>query len=269
MPDLRLSTAGLTDLGRVRTNNEDGVWVDPDCGLLIVADGMGGHQSGEVASGLVIKTVPENFKMLAKANNSGAVANPKYSPETNRLGFCVKIANQMIFEASKKYAHERGMGTTCTAAVISGDRLGVAHVGDSRAYLLRKGDLQQLTRDHSLVMDQVRQGLITKEEAAKSNLQNILTRALGTQPEVEVDLDEHPLFPGDVVMLCSDGLFKHLPDEQILQAASQEADPQALAARLVKEANEAGGTDNVTVAVARMEPAGGFAEKLKRFFSRK
>jgi protein phosphatase len=244
--------------------------VDESSGLMIVADGMGGHSSGEVASGLVVKTVPENYRTLAEKKTAGETANPRLSMESNRLAFCVKMANQIIFEASKKYPKDRGMGTTCTAALISGDRLGVAHVGDSRAYLIRRGELQQLTSDHSLVMEQVRQGLISKEEASRSQLQNILTRALGTQANVEVDVDEHPLFPGDLVVLCSDGLFKDMSDEVILQTARETPDPKELVKVLIEKANTAGGRDNITVAAARVDGkslAGPF-KRLLNIFSR-
>ena len=255
MTKLTHKTAGLTDQGRVRTNNEDAVWVDGELGLMIVADGMGGHSSGEVASGMAVKTIPENLKLLAKAGSAGDGGKERVLPDTNRLGFCVKMANQLIYEASRNYPKDRGMGCTCTAAVIVGDRVGIAHVGDSRAYLIRRGELTQLTADHSLVMDQVRQGLLSKAEAAKSSLQNILTRALGTQPDVEVDVDEHPLLPGDILLLCSDGLFKDMSEDEILQTVQSEPEPQALVEKLVKKANDAGGRDNITVAVARLEGA--------------
>src|SRR6185437_9262078 len=136
---MKLSTkiAGLTDQGNSRPNNEDAVWADPEIGLLVVADGMGGHLAGEVASGMAVTTIPSNFKQLTKGNTSGEIADKQFSSETNRLGFCLKMANQMIFEAAKRYPQDRGMGTTCTAALISGDRLSIAHVGDSRCYLIR------------------------------------------------------------------------------------------------------------------------------------
>jgi protein phosphatase len=266
MPTLKLQAAGLTDQGQVRKNNEDAVWVDPELGLLIVADGMGGHQSGEVASGMAITAIHENYKSLAAADNPGETADKKLSAATNRLAFCVKIANQMIFEAGKKIQKDKGMGTTCTAALIADGIVSLAHVGDSRAYLVRKGEMQQITNDHSLVMDQVRQGVMTKEEAAQSNMQNILTRALGTQPEVEVDMDEHPLFPGDRVLLCSDGLFKDMSEDDIQATMSGEADPRSLVHTLVQKANEAGGRDNITAAVGQVEEVG-FGEKLRRLFS--
>ncbi len=265
MPTLSIKIAGLTDQGKVRSNNEDAVWVDRDLNLLIVADGMGGHQSGEVASGMAISTIPANFKQLLKNGQAGEITEQRFSANTNRLAFCVKIANQLIFEASKRYPQDNGMGTTCTAALINDGRLSVAHVGDSRCYLIRRGELEQLTQDHSLVMDQVRRGLISKAEAATNSNQNILTRSLGTQPSVQVDVDEHPLFPGDILLLCSDGLGKEMSDDQVLHAALQTSDPEQLVKRLIDAANASGGRDNITVAVARVDKAG-LGETIKGYF---
>jgi protein phosphatase len=254
----KLSTkiVGLTDQGRVRGNNEDAVWVDSELGLLIVADGMGGHKAGEVASGMAVTTVHDNFKEMVKAQNAGEITDKRFSAETNRLGFCLKMANQMIFEAAKRYPQDSGMGTTCTAAVIKGDRLSIAHVGDTRCYLIRRGGIEQLTEDHSLVTEQIKHGLISKDDEAARLNQNILTRSIGTEAEVRIDLDEHPLFPGDVLLLCSDGLGKELSDAQVLQTAMETPEPQELARRLIEMANASGGRDNITVAVGRDDKAG-------------
>jgi protein phosphatase len=262
---LLVKAAGLTDQGKTRPNNEDAVWVDARRGLLIVADGMGGHQSGEIASGMAIKTIPSNFDQLHKSGTAGEIADKNFSTETNRLGFCMKMANHMIFEASKRYPQDHGMGTTCTAALITDGRLSLAHVGDSRCYLIRHGHMEQLTQDHSLVMEQVRHGLLSKDDEAVQAGQNILTRSLGTEPEVKIDLDEHPIFAGDVLMLCSDGLGKELSDERVLSMVMETRDPQELAKKLVDEANAAGGRDNITVAIARVEKAG-FFESILGFF---
>jgi protein phosphatase len=265
MSKLSVKIAGFTDQGKARSNNEDAVWTDPETGLIIVADGMGGHKSGEVASGMAISTIPEHFKQLTKAGSAGEIADNSFSAVTNRLGYCLKMANQMIFEASKRYPKDQGMGTTCTAAVIHDDRVSIAHVGDSRCYLIRRGDMQQLTDDHSLVMEQVRHGLLSKDDEAVQTGQNILTRSLGTSAEVKIDIDEHPVFPGDVLLLCSDGLGKELSDKEVLHVVNETPDPEQLAKRLIELANAAGGRDNVTVAVARLEKAT-LGETLKAFF---
>jgi serine/threonine protein phosphatase PrpC len=247
---LSIQTAGLTDPGLVRANNEDALCVDESLGLLLVADGMGGHKAGEVASGIAIKAIPDQLRQLGRKGT----ARTDPAAETNRLGLCLETANQMIFEAANSSPDDSGMGTTCTAALITGDRLSVAHVGDTRCYLFRHGQLEQLTEDHSLAMEQLKHGLISKEQVGYVN-QNVLTRSLGTQPEVKIDLGEHPLLPGDVLLLCSDGLGKELTDEQVTQAIMGTPEPAELVRRLVDQANAAGGRDNITVAVARIRKA--------------
>jgi serine/threonine protein phosphatase PrpC len=265
MTKLAVRAAGLTDQGKTRPNNEDAVWVDAARGLLIVADGMGGHQAGEVASGLAISSIPGNFEQLAKAGTTGDSTDTRFSAQTNRLGLSVKMANQMIFETAKRHANAVGMGTTCTAALIDDGRLSLAHVGDSRCYLIRHGQMQQLTQDHSLVMEQVRHGLLSIDDEAVQAGQNILTRSLGTELEVKIDLDEHPLFPGDVLLLCSDGLGKELSDDQVLKMAKETSEPSELVKRLIDVANAAGGRDNITVAVARIDKAD-LGTLIKSFF---
>lgn len=255
MTKLVVNVAGLTDPGKSRPNNEDAVWVDPQANLLIVADGMGGHRAGEVASGLAIKTIPDHLQQLVQKGTAGEVVDDTLSDETNRLGCCFKIANQMIFEASRQYPEDYGMGTTCTGALITDGRLSIAHVGDSRCYLIRRGEIEQLTEDHSLVMEQVRHGLLSKDDEAVKNGQNILTRSLGTSAEVKIDLQEYAVYPGDILLLCSDGLEKELTDDQILQIVMRASGPDDCARTLIEAANAAGGRDNITVAVAQIEKA--------------
>jgi protein phosphatase len=266
MTKLGVSVAGLSDQGKVRANNEDALSVDPAFNLLVVADGMGGHLSGEVAAGIAATTIPANYKQLTITQSAAEVLDEHFSAETNRLGFCMKIANQMIHEAGQHYPKDR-MGTTCTAALIHDDRLSVAHVGDSRCYLIRRNQIEQLTQDHSLVMEQVRHGLLSKDDESVQANQNILTRSLGTEAEVKVDLDEHPLFPDDIVLLCSDGLNKEMKDNAILRAVMQDTEPRQIAERLIKIANEAGGRDNITVAVARIERTA-WSQRLSQMFKR-
>ena len=257
---LAIKTAGLTDPGLVRTNNEDAVCVDDRLGLLIVADGMGGHQAGEVASGIAIKAIPDRLRQLGEDETE----NNGFSHETNCLGLSFQTANQKIFEAAQRSPNDNGMGTTCTAILIKGNRFSVAHVGDTRCYLFRHGQLAQITEDHSLVMEQLKFGLISREEASQAN-QNVLTRSLGTHPEVKIDLDEHPLFPGDVLLLCSDGLGKELTEKQVTQIISETPEPSELVRRLVAQANAAGGRDNITVAVAHIQEAG-WGDWIRRLF---
>jgi serine/threonine protein phosphatase PrpC len=262
---LAATVAGFTDQGKARSNNEDAICVDAELGLIIVADGMGGHQAGEVASGMAVSTIPEHFRQMSRTGSAGEVTENHFSIGTNRLGYCLKVANQTIFETAKRSPQDQGMGTTCTAALIEDDRVGIAHVGDSRCYLIRQGEMELLTNDHSLVMEQIRSGLISKDDEIARSAQNILTRSLGTAEEVEVDVDEHPLFPGDVLLLCSDGLGKELSDDKILQVVNEAPDPADLAKRLIQLANTAGGRDNITVAAVRLDKAG-LGQSIKGFF---
>jgi protein phosphatase len=262
---LAATVAGFTNQGKARPNNEDALCVDAELGLIIVADGMGGHQAGEIASGMAVSIIPEHFREMSQTGHTGEVTENHFSAATNRLGFCLKVANQKIFEAAHRSPQDYGMGTTCTAALIDDDRVGIAHVGDSRCYLIRRGEMQLLTNDHSLVMEQVRSGLISKDDEVVQSAQNILTRSLGTSEEVKIDLDEHPLFAGDVLLLCSDGLGKELAEDEVLQVVNETPDPAALAKRLIELANAAGGRDNITVAVARLDKAG-LGQSIKGFF---
>jgi serine/threonine protein phosphatase PrpC len=267
MSRLSIKVAGLTDKGKARLNNEDAVCIDANLGLLIVADGMGGHQSGEVASRMAVSSIHTHLAQLVQSGTAVETTAPRLSIDTNRLGFCFKVANESIFTAAPRDSQERGMGTTCTAALISNGILSIAHIGDSRCYLIRNGVLEQLTQDHSLVMEQVRQGLISKDDEIVKTHQNILTRSLGTEPEVMVDLEERPLFEGDVLLLCSDGLDKEVTEDQLLQTAQETSEPEDLVRRLIDMANAAGGRDNITVAVARIDTSG-LGASIKNFLDR-
>ena len=267
MTRLALKAAGLTDTGKARSNNEDAVWVDQSNKLLIVADGMGGYQAGEVASGMAIQSIPSSFEQLRRTHSAGEVTDNRLSEETNRLGFCFKMANQMIYEAAKRDPQDFGMGTTCTAALINDSRLSLAHVGDSRCYLIRRGEIEQLTEDHSFVMEQVRHGLLSIDDEAVKTNQNILTRSLGRSEDVKIDLLEYPLLPDDILLLCSDGLGKELSDAQVLETVMEKPAPESFVPRLVEMANAAGGRDNISVVGARIEKAG-LGETIRAFFKR-
>jgi len=253
MSDIHYEIAGKTDPGKVRERNEDSIGLLPDLGLLVVADGMGGHNSGEVASGLAIETILGFAKrMLGGGKKIVPESGDKNLPvDSQQLVYFVENANTVIFEKSRAFAKDHGMGTTVVAALTGPKSISVAHVGDSRLYLLRNGILERLTEDHSLVMDQVKHGLITEEQAEKSHLQNILTRALGTEEKVEVEVHEHPVLPGDIFMLCSDGLTKMVTDAEMAEVMSSPGTPQSWTDQFIEMANAAGGVDNVTVAIAR------------------
>lgn len=265
-----LELAGGTDPGCVRKNNEDNFALDPELGLLIVADGMGGHNSGEIASDLAVTTIREFArKMLGGDKNMVPEgAREGLSVRGRQLDYFVRAANTLIYEKGRASAPDAGMGTTVVAALADCRSLTVAHVGDSRLYLWRKGRLEQLTEDHSLVGDQVRRGLIAPEEASKSNLQNVLTRALGAEAEVTVDVSDHPLLPGDVVLLVSDGVCKMLPDPAIARAVAEDPSPARVVSALIEKSRAAGGHDNITVVAARVPSnAGGrFKGFVSKFF---
>lgn len=259
----RLDIAGATDPGCVRERNEDCFAVEPGLGLLVVCDGMGGHNSGEVASRTAVDTIVE----YAAKNVLPEGGDPARSERERRLDFLLRTANTMIFEKARAFPKDQGMGTTVVAVLLDERSLAVGHVGDSRLYLRRGGSLQQLTEDHSLVQDQVRRGLITREQADKSPIQNILTRALGTEPEVEVELSEHPLLEGDSLLICSDGLTKMVPESEISETLASSSSAEEAVGRLIEAARAAGGVDNVTAVVARVpERPRGLRGWLSRIF---
>jgi len=253
-PECSWDFAGKTDRGRVRANNEDSFLIEEGLGLLIVADGMGGHNSGEVASSLAVSTIRD---LLAQRLGEGGAAAPEagepgLSPRARELEYCVTSANTLIYEKGRAASNDAGMGTTVVAALADERSVCVAHVGDSRLYRLRDGALTQLTEDHSLVGDQLRRGLITPEAAAHSVLQNILTRALGAEALVKVDVAEHAVLPGDMLLLATDGLSKMVSDEEVARVMTQDPDPHHAAETLVERACAAGGTDNITVICGRL-----------------
>lgn len=220
-----------TDVGCVRERNEDSLAVSPP--LFAVADGMGGHAAGDVASELAVKVLMKNAPTTA---------------DVDMLGEAVIKANHAVINEALR-AELAGMGTTMTACVIEGTHLAIAHVGDSRAYLLHHGKLQQLTRDHSLVADMVEAGRLTEEEARVHPNRSIITRAIGSDPNMQPDLYEITASPGDRLLLCSDGLYSMVENNRIQSQLARIRDPQRCASALVNDAISAGGLDNVTVVV--------------------
>ena len=238
--------ACAVDTGRARANNEDAVVVDEACGLAVLADGMGGYQAGEVASGMATHLVHgELSRWLAEDGGDASDAEVRRALER-----AVDGANRQIFNAASLNPDYQGMGTTLVCAVFRGPRVLIGHVGDSRAYRLRAGRLARLTRDHSLLQEQIDAGLITPQEAAVSTMKNLVTRAVGVEDTVLVESHVHALQPGDCILLCSDGLSDMLPEPAIEQLMQGEPEPDALCQRLVQAANDAGGRDNISVVVA-------------------
>ena len=250
---MRIVSGGVSDVGRVRPNNEDCYRIIAPLNLFVLSDGMGGEAHGEVASALAVETVVKHC--LEAENNPAAPVfgetRAGWSDKTKRLSSAVHLANKKIFQSAKEHPDQHGMGATLTAAWIDGAKLSIAHVGDSRAYLLRTGALLQITSDHSLVAEQVRQGILTPAEAEESEMQSVLIRALGAEPDIAVDAEEHPLFARDVLLLCSDGLTRMVTEPEIAGTLQAETDPDKAAAKLVELANDRGGSDNITVVVVR------------------
>jgi serine/threonine protein phosphatase PrpC len=236
--------AHRTDTGRQRSANEDSYFARAP--VFAVADGMGGAQAGEVAS-----------KLAAEAFEPGSEGTE--SPETY-LRRVVVEANTRIHELAESDSSHSGMGTTLTAALVQGDEISLAHVGDSRAYVYRNGELRRLTSDHSLVEELRRQGRLTEQQAEEHPQRSIITRALGPEPEVEIDTMTYPARPEDVFLLCSDGLTTMVPEDRIATVLGASPDLDTAAARLVREANEAGGRDNITVVAFRLEEVGAAEE---------
>jgi protein phosphatase len=243
---VKLQAFGFSDVGHCRESNEDNYFFDTSLGLYAVADGMGGHAAGEVASRLAVEALEEIIRRNGGIGDSAQEAAEK-------LQSAVGEANRRICDSITSNAEQRGMGTTVVALIVAGDRIIVGHVGDSRAYMLRDGRLERLTSDHSWVCEQVKAGLLTDDDAQRHPMRNIVTRALGSRTEVSADVSEQPVRPGDVYMLCSDGLNAMLYDEQIQQMLVEHgSDPEASARALVEAANAHGGEDNTTVIVLSM-----------------
>jgi protein phosphatase len=238
---MELRAAARTDPGRRRPANEDAYAVAPELGLYLVADGMGGHRAGQVASGLAARAALGSLRSLRQEPRSAV----------EKLRVSVAAANAEILASSRAKPELSGMGTTVVALLAEGERVALAHVGDSRAYLIRGAGIRRLTDDHTLVGELVRRGEISERAAGGHPQRHVLVRALGVRRTVEPDLLELTPEPGDAFVLCSDGLTGHVEDGEIAEIVSREPDPDAACAELVDLANRRGGEDNITVVVLR------------------
>jgi PPM family protein phosphatase len=245
-----------TDTGRARNNNEDSVAIDEPTALVILADGMGGYNAGEVASGMVTSFIKTELgRWLSEASENATDTDVRRA-----MDICVDNANRAIFNAANSNPQYAGMGTTLVVGVFRDSRLLMGHVGDSRAYRLRASRLVQITHDHSLLQEQIDSGLITQEQAAFSSNKNLVTRAVGVEDTVLLETHLHDVLPGDTYLLCSDGLSDMLDDESIAQLMlGCETLPEAAHA-LVEAANDAGGKDNISVVLARVRGPSGTAK---------
>lgn len=249
-----------TDTGRSRDNNEDSVVYDEATKLAVLADGMGGYNAGEIASGMATAFIKSELsRWLSEAGE-----NAKLREIRRAMEICVDNANLSIYKAANSNAHYSGMGTTLVMGVFREDKLLVGHIGDSRCYRFRGGELQQITKDHSLLQEQLDAGLITQEQAAKSSIRNLVTRALGVEEVVLLEVNEHMVELGDIYMMCSDGLSDMVDDATIGKIMGVQADLAEKAGFLIEAANEHGGRDNISVVMVEVTEA---FEK-KGFFAR-
>jgi protein phosphatase len=249
-----LEIASCTDPGMVRSHNEDSIAADAANGLVVLADGMGGYNAGEVASGMATTVIITEMQQIL-ANAAPHQIDPRTNQEIARRLVREQVlkANTSIYQAAQSQPQYAGMGTTLVVGLFYDNRVLVAHLGDSRLYLLRQNKLKQITRDHSLLQEQIDSGLITPEQAKHAQHKNLVTRALGIDPSVEPEIHEYPTRPGDLYLLCSDGLNDMVDDEDIAMTLQALGANLGLAAQqLVQMANDNGGRDNVSVILVRV-----------------
>ena len=252
-----IEACGRTDVGRRRKVNEDSYLVSPESSLYAVCDGMGGHNAGEVASKMAIDTIAAFIERSGVEKEItwpwGLDANLSF--DGNRLKTAIRLANAKVFQAADNREELTGMGTTVVASLVSGKSLTIASAGDSRCYLMRGGALRQLTRDDSWVSAALGEGILNSDDVEHHPLRNVITKAVGARDTIDLDIVEHELEPGDLVLLCSDGLHGMINDQEVGRILGAATEPlEDLGARLIEAANEAGGRDNVTVVLLR-QPA--------------
>jgi protein phosphatase len=253
---VKITYKAVSDVGRKRKGNEDSLFVNPEQHLFVVADGMGGHAAGEIASKVAVDSINE-FVCLTGGDEEitwpfGLDENISY--DGNRLKTAIRYANRKVLEATKEKSEYEGMATTVAAVLVDGDSGNIGHVGDSRVYLVRDGEISQLTSDHSWVNEQIQSGVISPDQARTHPLRNVVTRALGGKPDLQVDMQQHKAKAGDILLLCSDGLTTMIPDDEIARLMREAGgDVDKAAQSLVSSANAKGGEDNITVLLIRFD----------------
>jgi len=268
----KLNCVELTDTGRVRDHNEDAIGTNADAGLMVLADGMGGYNAGEVASGIAVKTVLELVaQAVMREDRSAPEPETGMMRQTIVLRDAVARANKVIHQTAKSQPQCEGMGTTIVACLFFDNRISIAHVGDARLYRWRKNQLEQITLDHSLLQELVDRGFYSPEEAQRSTNRNYVTRALGVEPAVQVEIQELEVQPDDVYLLCSDGLPDMVDDDDIhLTISTFSANLETVGQQLIQLSNDHGGKDNISVILAHVRepfPArNGVLSKLKSLF---
>jgi PPM family protein phosphatase len=250
----KLLCVGQTDTGRVREHNEDMIALDGELGLIVLADGMGGYNAGEVASGIAVKTV---FNLVREALQVQDLSTTDSTTGLSRAGIilrdAIQRANKIIYQTARTQAQCEGMGTTVVAALFHDNRISIAHVGDSRLYRFRGSEVEQITLDHSLLQELVDRGFYSPEEAQRASNKNYVTRALGVESNVDVEMQEHPVAKGDVYLLCSDGLSDMIGDDDMSVTVNTfGANLNSVAQHLIQLANDNGGKDNISVVMAQV-----------------
>lgn len=270
----KLRCVGLTDVGRVRDHNEDTIAYDAEIGLMVLADGMGGYNAGEVASGIAVKTIVGLVREAVEREDWRVHdTNAGLTRASIILRDAIVRANKIIFQTARTQPQCEGMGTTVVGALFFDNRISIAHVGDSRLYRLRSDGLEQLTMDHSLLQELVDRGFYSAEEAQRAANKNYVTRALGVEPNVDVEVQEHPVHKGDLYLICSDGLSDMVEDDDIhLTISTFGANLENATSQLIQLGNDNGGKDNISVLVAEVvetfpAPRGVFDKMLSWFGS--
>ncbi len=242
----KIKIVGITDVGQVRKGNEDAIEQDDAIGLAILADGMGGHVGGEIASSMTVDTILEMVR--ENINKKAPGVESEFSDESLCVQQAVEYANHLVFSTQEAQPEYRGMGTTIVVALFYNNQVSIAHIGDSRCYLYRNQTLEQLTKDHSLLQELIDRGFYTPEEAKNSSNKNLVTRALGIEAASTPDIQENIALVGDIFLLCSDGLTDLVDDEFILLTLERFSDNLEVAAKqLISRANHNGGKDNISV----------------------
>lgn len=251
---MKIVSCGITDVGLKRGHNEDNYLINEELNLYVVADGMGGHAGGEYASAIAVNTVEEVVTSLESETIDLDTTDP-VEITRHKLSHAIRLAGRRIFEKAKEQPEYHGMGTTVVVLLVRSGNAYVAHVGDSRVYMVRDGGIEQITEDHSLIAEKIRHGLITPEEAKNHKMRNVITRSLGYQEDVEVDLSVRAVRRGDAFLLCSDGLSGLVEDPELLDHVLQDG-PQPAARKLIELACQRGGDDNITTVIATVEEPG-------------
>jgi serine/threonine protein phosphatase PrpC len=251
----KMTILGMTDTGKVRQKNEDTIGYDSALGLVVLADGMGGHRGGEVASSITVDVIIDNIQQQLPITTSGKIDTTSgFALESICLRNAVEFANKQVFDKAEANPKHKGMGTTVVALLFHNSTLSLAHIGDSRCYRLRGNKLEQITKDHSLLQELIDRGFYTREEAQKSGNRNLVTRALGVDPSVTVDLLEDIVLRKDIYLLCSDGLTDLVEDDDICLTITKFSDNLEEAAKqLITKANQKGGKDNISVMLCRVD----------------